>query len=59
MNVVERLGYLKLVMSSSDSFTNFETTIFFRETEFFFIYSYVVKMKITRFNFVKKIGKKW
>jgi len=38
MNVVERLGYLKLVMSSSDSFTNFETTIFFRESEFAYLF---------------------
>ena len=34
------------MMSSSDSFTNFETTIFFRETEF--VYSFLCILNINK-----------
>ena len=46
------------MMSSSDSFTNFETTIFFRETEF--VYSFLCIVNINKNiylpNFVGKIS---
>ena len=35
---------LRILMSSSHSFTNFETTIFFRETEFVYLFSCTVNV---------------
>ena len=42
------------LMSSSDTFTNFEPTTFFRETEFVYLFLCTVKMQIITFNFFQK-----
>merc|ERR1712008_504123 len=58
-NHVKTQSHLKLlVMSSSDSFTNFETTILFFVKLSLFIYSYVVKNVNNKIEFREKIGKK-